>query len=197
MTAPSSYSLTSCQPFRPANSPAISRRTLLTTQKKLEAVTRGINNHQEHHKLTDTGKAQLNTRGKRTEFLSIQQAEDRVLYLLYPSTVILSPVIFVHYESVTLANTSSAQASGTTTTLYAYDAVHAPAPSGSFSSCNPVGFVQQCCRLTVVPNAAVPASRTQLSKSSSVLCLTFNTPVCREAVTQRPCSTWKLDNHRG
>lgn len=114
MTAPSSYILTSCQPFRPDNSPAISRRTLLTKQQnwKLSAevsiTTRSTTNWLCHWK------AQLNTRSQTTE-LSTNQAEDQVPSLLYSSTFTSSPVISVHYKRVKLAKTS-AQASGTTTT---------------------------------------------------------------------------------
>ena len=116
MTAPSSYILTSCQPFRSANSPVISRKTLLTTQHNWKLSPEVLITTRNTINWQDTGKAQLNTTGKRTELSSIYQAEDRVLYLLYPSTFTSSPVIFVHYGKVMLANTSSAQVSGTTTT---------------------------------------------------------------------------------
>lgn len=171
MTAPSSYILTSCQPFRPDNSPAISRRTLLTKQQnwKLSAevsiTTRSTTNWLCHWK------AQLNTRGQTTE-LSTNQAEDQVPSLLYSSTFTSSPVISVHYKRVKLAKTS-AQASGTTTTTSV--PCHCQCCSSFhwlFKLLQSWVWDRHCC-LSVVPNTAA-ASQTQLSKSSSLSCLTFS-----------------------
>lgn len=111
---------------------------------KLEAVSRGINNYQEHHKLTDARKAQLNTRGQTTEFLPTNQAEDQVLPLLYSSTLTSYPVILVHYKACKdfctgLRDYHNLCTHGTVSA--------APVSTGSSSTCNPATFVHS----TAVP----------------------------------------------
>lgn len=144
----------------------------------MEAVSRGINNYQEHHKLTDARKAQLNTRGQTTEFLPTNQAEDQVLNLLYSSTFTSSPVIFVHYKACKDLCTGLRDYHN----LRTHDTQCCSCIHWLFKLLQSRWVCAQHCCSSMAPNTAA-VSQTQLSKSSSLSHLTFSILVCREVVT--------------